>query len=102
MDDVTKRISELVAKHGPAQYKFALICDINQANLSQILQGKRAAGNSVLNKISMALNVRKDWILTGEGEMYNKVTISDKDIQIADLIEANKTLIKTIDKLINA
>lgn len=50
---------------------FADYLSINRSNFSQMIQGKRSIGDSILNKISIQADINKSWLLTGEGEMLN-------------------------------
>lgn len=49
---------------------FADYLSINRSNFSQMIQGKRSIGDSILNKISIQADINKSWLLTGEGEMF--------------------------------
>ena len=53
-----------------SQADFALKIGIAKSQLSEILSGKRAVTQKLVNRIhSIFLNVNPNWILTGEGEM---------------------------------
>ncbi len=49
---------------------FADFLSINRSNFSQMIQGKRSIGDSILNKISVQADINKSWLLTGEGDMF--------------------------------
>lgn len=51
-----------------SQGKLADALGLNRSNFSQMMQGKRTIGESVINKICIHANIDKQWLLTGEGE----------------------------------
>ena len=68
-----ERIKRLIETEGLSQRAFADKVGINSTNLNQILLGNRLVPVSLPPKISNAFpEVRLDWILFGEGEMYVK------------------------------
>ena len=68
-----ERIKRLIEKEGMSQRAFAEKIGVNPTNLNQVMLGKRSVPNSLPPKISSAFSeVRLDWILYGEGEMYEK------------------------------
>ena len=67
------RIERIIQIEGIAQRTFASKVGINQSNLSQIMLGNRAVPKNLPSKIANAFpEIRIDWILNGEGEMYIK------------------------------
>ena len=75
-----ERIKRLIETEGLSQRAFAEKTGINPTNLNQIMLGKRKVSASIPPKINNAFpEVRLDWILYGEGEMYAKDQhLSDK------------------------
>lgn len=72
MNDIglLERIQFIMSELGfKSKGEFADAIDVGRSNLSQMLQNKRTVGDAILNKISIHLNINKDWLLTGEGEM---------------------------------
>ena len=63
------RIKEIMAYFGYNQASMAKVTDIKQPNLSAILKGKRACDDGIINKICISLDIQRDWLLTGEGDM---------------------------------
>ena len=77
--DLRDRIERIIQIEGIPQRSFALKVGINPSNLSQIMLGNRAVPKNLPAKIANAFpEVRIEWILDGEGEMYAK------DQQLAD------------------
>lgn len=62
-------IKEIMEARNLNQVSFANRTGIAQANLSKILSGDRPCGEAVVNKIVMSLDINKDWLLHGYGEM---------------------------------
>ena len=70
---VRERIDKLIQVEGLSQTEFAKKVDVNSANLNQVLLGKRHVQKNLPSKIVTAFpEVRIDWLLYGEGEMYKK------------------------------
>lgn len=69
MGDISLRIKEIMEARNLNQVSFANRTGIAQANLSKILSGDRPCGEAVVNKIVMSLDINKDWLLHGYGEM---------------------------------
>lgn len=68
-----ERIKRLIETEGLSQKAFAEKVGVNPTNLNQIMLGNRAVTKSLPPKISAAFpEVRLEWILYGEGEMYVK------------------------------
>ena len=44
---------------------------ISQPNLSAMLSGKRPIGGNIINKFIISFGINKDWLESGQGEMYN-------------------------------
>ena len=68
-DTTTGRIKTIMDYYGLTQSEFARRIAVRQPNLSAILKGERTCGTGVLNKILLSFDIRRDWLLTGEGEM---------------------------------
>lgn len=68
---IRERIDKLIQKEGLSQTEFAKKVGVNSANLNQVILGKRHVQKNLPSKIVAAFpEVRIDWILYGEGEMY--------------------------------
>lgn len=61
------RIKTLMREFGLNISQFAERADINQANLSAMLNGNRTIGEGIINKICMSFDmINKEWLLGGE------------------------------------
>lgn len=71
-EDITVRIKDIIYKKGMTISQFAQGANIDQSNLSSILNGKRRIGSGVITKISLAYNINTEWLTTGTGDIYRK------------------------------
>lgn len=70
---IRERIDKLIQVTGLSQIEFAKRVGVNSANLNQVLLGKRHVQKNLPSKITAAFpDIRIDWLLYGEGEMYTK------------------------------
>ena len=70
-EQMRQRITSLIHREGLTQREFANKIGRLPANLSQILNGERHIPRSLAADIIKAFpNVRKDWLVFGEGEMH--------------------------------
>lgn len=68
-----ERIKRIIETEGLSQRAFAEKVGVNTTNLNQVMLGNRSVPVSLPPKISAAFpEIRLDWILYGEGEMYAK------------------------------
>ena len=72
MNAVQLRIKGLVKDLGLSLSEFAKRIGTHQSSLSRSLADGNNVGDAMLNKISIAFDINKDWLLTGEGEMLRK------------------------------
>lgn len=68
-NEITTRLIDLIETLGLSQNQFALRLGVNQANLNQIINGKRPFGKNMQRRISSEFGISLDWLLTGEGDM---------------------------------
>jgi transcriptional regulator with XRE-family HTH domain len=76
-EGIISRVKELMQDLSLNQTEFSKECGIEQANLSAILNGKRNIGSAVINKIILAFDINKAWLLTGDGERFRPNEIRD-------------------------
>lgn len=67
--DLLSRIREIMTHFGFNQSAMAKATGIQQPNLSAIMNGKRTCDEAIINKICLSLDIQKNWLLYGEGEM---------------------------------
>lgn len=71
IEDKVLRIKELMKYLRLTQATVALKLGIDQGNLSNILSGKRACGNGIIDKFILSFpDVNPEWLREGKGEMF--------------------------------
>jgi transcriptional regulator with XRE-family HTH domain len=70
MKTVYERIKEIRTTLGISQREFAKRIYITQSFYSDIESGKKKANERIIQLVSTQFNVNKDWIKTGEGEIF--------------------------------
>lgn len=71
------RLKELMRILNLNQSQFAEKIEIEQSNVSKMLSGKRPIGRNIVNKLVLAFDINKDWMLTGYGEMFSSQIASN-------------------------
>ena len=72
MNGVQLRIRGLAKEMGLSLSEFAKKIGTHQSSLSRSLAEGNNVGDAMLNKISIAFDINKTWLLTGEGEKLNE------------------------------
>lgn len=83
LQDIGNRITELRKRLGWTQEELAEIADLTPQFVSYAESGKRAMRPENLLKLSKALNVSADYLLTGEIIDKDLLILSDKLKQLA-------------------
>lgn len=83
LHDIGNRITELRKRLGWTQEELAEIADLTPQFVSYAESGKRAMRPENLLKLSKALNVSADYLLTGEIIDKDLLILSDKIKQLA-------------------
>lgn len=97
MDGIIQRIRDLMTYKGLNISDTAKSVGITQPNLSSMLAGKRPIGDNVLNKFVLAFNVNKKWLLSGDGDMLQKDSITKFDVSKTKFEEQLEKMISTIN-----
>ena len=84
MNDVLSRIKFIINTSGLSDSAFAKRCDIPQTTFANMFIRDSAPKVDVLIKIVDVFSVSASWLLTGEGEMYEKKEAATKE-QIANI-----------------
>lgn len=71
--DIISRIEVYLSVNGCTANSLARQSEIDPGNLHKMLSGKQPITDKTLRKISDACNISYNWLLTGEGEMINKI-----------------------------
>jgi transcriptional regulator with XRE-family HTH domain len=93
MDGIKERIKKIRITLNFSQRDFSKQIFISQTLLGDIELGNRNVSERTIQLISTEFKVNKDWILTGNGEMF---TEPPPDIQLEKLIEIFKQLDKSL------
>ncbi|MDR1175807.1 MAG: helix-turn-helix domain-containing protein [Treponema sp.] len=89
MNGIKERIKEIRTRLNISQRDFSQRIFISQTLLGEIELGNRTVTDRTIQLISTEFNLNKDWILTGQGDMF---TAPPPDIQLENLIEIYKQL----------
>ena len=84
MGEVRKRIKQVRQTLNISQRDFAKRVYISQTLLGDIELGNRNVNDRTIQLISTEFNVNKDWLLTGNGEMFSAPPV---DLQLENLVE---------------
>lgn len=68
MDDIKLRIKEIIKESGLTLEEFARKIGTHQSSLSRALSEKHNIGEAMINKILIAFDINKNWLLTGQGK----------------------------------
>lgn len=90
------RIERLIEIEGLSQRSFADKVGINTSNLNQVLLGNRPVPKTLPSKIITAFpEVRLEWLLYGEGEMY----VKDQQLADTQAVQRHMDLLPTRPRL---
>jgi transcriptional regulator with XRE-family HTH domain len=84
MEKIYHRLKKLRTVLNLSQRKFSKLIYISQSLYSAVELGHRETSDRIIQLISSRLNVSKDWILKGKGEMF---TAPPPDIDFERLTE---------------
>lgn len=70
-DFLNERIKQIRKDKKLSQLQFGKSLNISQNHISAIEHGTRAVTDRLISDICRIYNVNKDWLMTGEGEMYD-------------------------------
>jgi len=82
--EVRERIKKVRLALNISQHDFAKRIYISQTLLGDIELGNRNVNERTIQLISTEFNVNKDWLLTGNGEMFSAPPV---DLQLENLLE---------------
>lgn len=69
---IGERIGKVIEHEGIKKVVFADKLKIDQSYVTQLINGRRAPSDRLLDDISEKFSVSRNWLDTGEGEMYIK------------------------------
>lgn len=70
-NSVGKALKKYFEQKGYSQQQIADILDVHQTNVSALFLGKRPFGKNVAKKWNNAFGFRINWLMTGEGPMFD-------------------------------
>lgn len=84
MDDLNKRIVELMVKIGVSKTNFANDINVSQAVITHLTSGRNKPGVEILQKILQRYpKISAEWLLLGQGPMFKTEAIDKAKIQQA-------------------
>lgn len=103
---MTERIKSLISHLGLSTRAFALNCGLRQNTLSNQLNGMRELSLSTIMAILTAYpELSSDWLMRGEGEMFNAETPdinAERVLKLVDTIATLQDAINSKDETIAA
>lgn len=97
-DGIDQRFKELRKRLGLTQTKFAEPLKCSQMDVSQIELGNFRRLAEIAPKVCDHYNVRKEWLMKGEGEIFRqKEEVSDQKSILSELKEIKILLRELID-----
>ncbi|MCC8146180.1 MAG: XRE family transcriptional regulator, partial [Bacteroidales bacterium] len=80
---IKQRIREVIKDSGLKMEEFSTKIGTHQSSLSRALSEGNNVGDATINKISLAFNVNKDWLISGKGMKYNA---NQKDLKAPERV----------------
>ncbi|WGE76147.1 helix-turn-helix domain-containing protein [Actinobacillus equuli] len=84
---ISNRLREVMEYKGLNIKAFAELLDVPYRTLQNYLLNERDPSAEVLIKVSDVLNVNLNWLMCGEGEMFNLPLVNDQSEKEKSLIE---------------
>lgn len=75
---------------GLTQKELAARLKLAQGTVSSIEAGQRKLTDRLLNQLCLTFNLSEEWVRTGKGEPYKKVTLNDSFLN--DLVKAYENM----------
>ena len=97
--DLIGRIKSVMQEEKIKASSFSEKLGYNESSMSKILRGIRPVPASLIDAISAAYNVNKDWLLSGKGTMYKEEEKHEEKDAASSLIELAASLIKEVEAL---
>lgn len=112
--EIIERISFLIDKLGfRSRNHFSVVVGIGSSDFSRKMKGETPFTNPDIFKICSSLGIRKDWLVSGEGDMYDrneeprKVTVVQDDFLkhendfLREMLEMKDETIYTLQKCVS-
>lgn len=72
-EDIKRRVRSIIKELHLTLSDFALKIGTHQSTLSRALSDGNTFGDALINKIIIAFDIDKHWLLTGEGDKFSEV-----------------------------
>lgn len=92
MDTLGERLKHARKSKGFTQDSLADVIGVSRGVIFNLEKDKTEPQAIVINAICQTLNVNKDWLISGAGEMENTAKISQSAKVLAELYEVAKGL----------
>lgn len=103
METLGKRVRQVIAASGETMTSFAKKLNISQSMVSKICSDKASPSNRTISDICQKYDIRREWLLSGEGEMMDSESLENEivkcfhDSNLSD--ESSRKLASTLAKL---
>ena len=84
------RIEQIIAALNIKKVDFANHLGVSQPFVSELCSGRKVPSDRTISDICREFNVNETWLRTGEGEMFNQITQSEKMAAFLADITANE------------
>jgi transcriptional regulator with XRE-family HTH domain len=91
-----KRLESLIKTLNMKKGEFADKAGISQSLISNVIAGKNGASKSTINLICITYNVSREWLINGQGSMFNEKPDIDR-LYLSPIIEE---MLKLYDRLL--
>lgn len=93
MNENLKKLREAL---GLSQKEMANTLKISDATISRIEKGDRNVTVRLMDQICKEFNVNKNWFVTGEGEMFNKIDNLEISELMGKIFATDDTFLKKV------
>lgn len=90
--NISDRLNQLIGLEKLNIKDFAKQCDIPYRSMYNYVRGEREPNLEALSKISQKFNVNLNWLITGNGEVFNGVYKELFSVEENQLIEAYRAM----------
>lgn len=84
------RIEQIIVALNIKKVDFANRLGVSQPFVSELCSGRKVPSDRTISDICREFNVNETWLRTGEGEMFNQITQSEKLAAFLADITANE------------
>lgn len=78
MDTLGQRVKKVIVYHGETMTSFAKALNISQSMVSKICSDKATPSDRTISDICRIYNIRKDWLLSENGQMQDKQSLENE------------------------